>query len=91
MLRRCARTAHERPIACASCVAIATTACALASYLGGAMEFQAPSEREWVIARDGITSVADAARMAMKTLDGCARRDESALSRTEREGVERGR
>jgi hypothetical protein len=42
------------------------------------MEFQAPSEREWVIARDGITSVADAARMAMKTLDGCARRDESA-------------
>jgi hypothetical protein len=42
------------------------------------MEFQAPSEREWVIARDGITSVADAARTAMKTLDGCARRDESA-------------
>ena len=78
MLRRCARTAHVRPIARASCVAIATTACALASYLGGAMEFQAPSEREWVIARDGITSVADAARMAMKTLDGCARRDERA-------------
>ena len=71
--------ARTRAIARASCVAIAATVtCALASYLGGAMAFQAPSEREWVIARDGITGVADAARIAMATLDGCARRDESA-------------
>ena len=37
------------------------------------MAFRAPSEREWVIARDAITRVADAATTATAMLDECVR------------------